>query len=213
MPFRGEVKNSKELGYRSNSNYIWRHCEICQNGQWIRLRHGAPISKRCRCCSRIGRPSWNWKGEFPPTFCLVCGKPTVKRRPCKAYKAMFCSRTCAGRYRTLHSEGIKHSTDGYIHIRLSPEDLFYPMASWGYALEHRYIMAKHLNRLLIDDETIHHINGIRDDNRIENLALVSRVNHPHRTIEKIHQRRIRELEQKVSELNKAWGIKEEWDGG
>jgi len=59
---------------------------------------------------------------------------------------------------------------GYVHIR-QPK---HPHAQNGYVQEHRLVMEQSLGRLLLPSETVHHKNGIKADNQIENLELWSK---------------------------------------
>lgn len=66
---------------------------------------------------------------------------------------------------------VKHG-DGYILALVTADDPLAAMRNrMGYVLEHRLVMARSLGRPLAPHETVHHINGQRDDNRLENLQL------------------------------------------
>lgn len=119
----------------------------------------ADRNKRMWCaCELCKKERWVIirKGKPSKRVCLSCSRKNRIGSDCNAWKG-----------------GRRKSGKGYVAIWVKKNDFFYPMADKrGYIREHRLVMAKHLNRCLLQWEVVHHRNGIKTDNRIENLQLI-----------------------------------------
>lgn len=91
--------------------------------------------------------------------------------------------------------GRRRVPQGYIHV-YRPES---PMAGrHGYVPEHRLVASEVLGRPLSRKEHVHHINGIKDDNRPENLIVVDGT--AHSQLHADHRREVWELRKRVEQL-------------
>lgn len=115
--------------------------------------------------------------EYVTRHCLHCGAEHEQRATQRERR--FCDLTCFGLWRIDHPSrphkgspvgATKHNDQGYV---LEQVERGHPMAIGGRdrVLQHRLVMSRHLGRPLLPSENVHHINGVRDDNRIENLEL------------------------------------------
>lgn len=89
--------------------------------------------------------------------------------------------------------GIGHKKkrgDGYISIYFPS----HPQSTKdGYIMEHDLVMECLIGRHLMDDEVVHHINHQRDDNRVENLKLMTKSEHASFHNKERHEKRRNDL--------------------
>lgn len=118
--------------------------------------------------------------------CIDCGKErwtplvkgVVKCPRCQSCSVKYFYKIHIGELNQNWQGGEVLSSKGYREIWIHPDDFFFPMATKsGRVLEHRLVMAQSLGRCLHPWEIVHHRNGVRTDNRLENLQLVLKGRH------------------------------------
>lgn len=103
--------------------------------------------------------------------CLHCGQAVDRPRSQFGGTQTYCSIACRRAY-ALKRATRQVNSHGYVKVFVGKD---YPGAGrHGHVLEHRKVMEDHLGRPLTSDENVHHRNGDRADNRLENLELWTR---------------------------------------
>jgi len=140
----GRYKGSKD-GMRTLVEII---CQFCGKHYKVfpAFRNRKFCSRKCHYKFKIGK------------------KPSqaTREKMSKAHKGKHCGS------KNSQWKGGKYKAHGYIFIHC-PNHPF--RETKRYIKNARFIMEKYLGRYLTPKEVVHHINGIKDDDRIENLML------------------------------------------
>jgi len=90
------------------------------------------------------------------------------RKTRRAAMCQTCRRGLRGSEHPAWKGGVVVDKQGYLR-EYAPD---HPRANMGrYVKQHHLVMERHLGRLLLPGESVHHANGNKQDNRIENLEL------------------------------------------
>lgn len=141
-------------------------CKHCGD-EFISRHKQSSCTNRCRTNATRGLKRAK---PLPPKRCPHCKKEFIPKRK----TILCCSKRCA--YNEGNAKrGLKgdknpnwrggvapHGKSGYVRQYVEGR---------GTMLQHRVVMEQKLGRRLAKGENVHHINGIRDDNRPENLEL------------------------------------------
>lgn len=149
--------------------------------------------KRAKYCNKDCYQKDHSK-RYIKAYCLFCDKEfeTQESRP-----KIFCSLKC--RYDHNKRDGSTYvGVNGYRYVKVHGHPNGAQSNYW--MLEHRHVMEQHLGRYLTFEETVHHKDGNKLNNALENLEVLSNSAHV-----KLHNE-LQVKTQGYASINSDWAI-------
>lgn len=166
-------------------------CLICGKAEQV-WPSRAKYYKTCSAVCSAEAAKLRAQERSPFIECFICNK-SFRIKTSEIGVRVTCSMKCSAKHRKIymkgegnHQHGLKGNLNaswkdgkrisnyGYVLIYVGKEN---GRGSDDYALEHRVLMERHIGRKLLRQEIVHHKNGIKTDNRIENLEIMSLSEH------------------------------------
>jgi endogenous inhibitor of DNA gyrase (YacG/DUF329 family) len=163
------------------------------------------ISQGQRYCSKSCADEASRRNQVTKV-CPTCGTE-FRKSPSQAVR-IYCSKLCETKAnikrplgRMYNGRNVKKDNHGYVMIwePSHPRKAFH-----GWQYEHRFLVEKSIGRMLEKSEHVHHINGVKDDNRLENLEIMDANDHARLSVQDYRDQIKRELAE-LEEYRKRFG--------